>query len=86
MRRVLEGASDAVLPVGMFVVAGRVHSEPITAVRPNLDDRAFDHLGDVTVIVGVQMVELDDAPPAAQDDDLELRQDAGVGIAVCGVD
>ena len=32
----------------------------------------------VTVIVGVQMVELDDAPPAAQDDDLELRQDAGV--------
>ena len=86
MRRVFEGASDAVLPVGMFVVAGRIHRETIAAVRPNLDDRAFDHLGDVAVIVGVQVVELDDAPPAAQDDDLELRQDARVRISVCGVD
>ena len=86
MRRVFEGASDAVLTVGMFVVAGRIHSEPIAAVRPNLDDRAFDHLGDVAVIVGVQMVELDDSPPAAQYDDLELRQDARVRISVCGVD
>ena len=86
MRRVFEGAGDAVLPVGMFVVAGRVHREPITAVFADLNDRAFDHLGDVTVIVGVQMVELDDAPPAAQDDDLELRQDAGVRVSVGGVD
>ena len=85
MRRVLEGSSDAVLPGGVQVVAGRIHSEPIAAVRPNLDDRAFDHLGDVAVIVGVQVVELDDAPPAAQYDDLELRQDARVRISVCGV-
>ena len=86
MRRVCKGASDAVLPGGVQVVAGRVHREPIAVVRPDLNDRAFDHLGNVPVIVGVQMVELDDAPPAAQDDDLELRQDARVGVSVCGVD